>query len=297
MASKNGYDSKNSPFKCYKCHLDFDGKERQPLLLPCGDTLCKHCLLTVENTCDKKKGKKQCPKCLKNWDKSLVKHLQINKICIPSGSDEQPLSTGSDKEDPEPLNYDDFLMNHKTNHNGEVEAEVENSTHLQRMCKFHTEVVSSWCDSHMMFLCRECIRVDHGQCHHSKLGGLQTLPKDLAKKAEFIENTLHSYNDSLNDTYLHLDVIDQYIETFKNLMVDFEAHDRDLRFQRSQIQEQLEKMNIIRSKLLSTYDPYNIFEEGQKVMCDFTDLFEKPEAPPNPRVVIQNAIQVMFLNE
>lgn len=94
-------------FTCTACQQRFNDKQRSPLLLPCGDVFCRHCISSLED-----RDNYACPKrgCGKSWSNHSVSDLAIVYDLVPEGTgasggrDIEPARDGQSGRDIEPNN-------------------------------------------------------------------------------------------------------------------------------------------------------------------------------------------------
>ena len=121
-------------FICGVCSEDYDTSEKKPLVLQCGHSFCKQCLLEMQTS-----GNKQCHECKCNWTDTSVDKLAFCCDLVP-----EQLATNLE-EDPEPKS-----------------SEVNS-------CKYHENDLEFWCKTCKVASCLQCLKIDHMECDFTSI--------------------------------------------------------------------------------------------------------------------------------
>ena len=270
-------------FSCFKCHQSYNASDRQPLILPCNDTLCKLCLIAIEQRCTVKKNKKTCPKCDQIWDKSLVKHLQMVKDMIPSPNSHSTAVKSNEE------NFQSSVLNNQ--HENQATIDELNA----QTCLSHRMLGEFWCNSHLSVLCSGCIKETHVGCSFTPLKNkLIGLSKELSAKEKMADDILQQVSNDLDVSYKSVDRIIQFISALEDLKYDFESYVDESLSRQKVLKECSDGFKELRDKMTNGYVPIKILEEQSAITCKFTRSLKLSDSPPNPMAVLNGCLQVTF---
>uniref|UniRef100_A0A2C9K1F2 RING-type domain-containing protein n=1 Tax=Biomphalaria glabrata TaxID=6526 RepID=A0A2C9K1F2_BIOGL len=193
---------------CSVCSENYDNGERQPKLLPCNHTFCKHCLIQMVQTLKKPEHFLQCPICRRN----TYRNIDLDRL---------PL-------DHKALRMMDCISG--SAHNG---------------CSKHADQpLSFFCRTCCTSICRDCTVIDHRDSKNHDITNINEVAKEI--QGEFLSiqtraaEALSQFDENFGAPKTAQKKLDEYEASAKKMVnYVFEELIENLKQRNAYLQEQI----------------------------------------------------------